>query len=124
MFEVITTQRPRVARSLLAPLKEVKRSISGKRPAIVAIHVFDNWDLEKLLSPEAFNFQAWLLQLLSDDNGKKISAVQLTCEPTIKPFSGIVGVKQYPALLFENPNANIRIPEEFVKLIKKSKDDC
>lgn len=110
VFDMTFNLRPHPVRALSASLKEVKKQATGNRPAIASIHVFDDWNLDDLLSPQASGFQAWLLGSLGDERGRNISAVLLTCEPKHKPMSGMVGVKQYPALWVFNPRAHRALP--------------
>lgn len=110
VFDVVSTRPSQPARALAYRLEEAKKNITGTRPAIVFLHIFDPWNLGALLSPQAASFQARLLQLLGDENGRKISALVLTCEPQKEPMTGIVGVKDYPALWVLNPQANVNLP--------------
>lgn len=113
VFDVAITRRPHPARSLSARLREAKEQATGKRPAIAFIHIFDDWNLDDLLLPQAAGFRRWLLGSLGDKKGRNISAVILTCEPKHTPMSGMVGVKQYPNLLILNPQALHTLPAGF-----------
>ncbi len=115
VFDVAITRRPHPAHSLSASLREAKEQATGKRPAIAFIHIFDEWNLDDLLLPQAASFRKWLLGSLGDKRGRNLSAMILTCEPRHTPMSGMVGVKQYPMLLILNPQALHNLPAGFNK---------
>jgi len=110
VFDMTFGVKPHPVRALSASLREAKKQTTGNRPAIASIHIFDDWNLDDLLLPQASGFQTWLLGSLGDEKGRNISAVVLTCEPKHKPMSGVVGVKQYPALWVSNPQARQVLP--------------
>jgi hypothetical protein len=110
VFDMTFGPKPHPVRALSASLGAVKSQTTGNRPAIASIHIFDDWNLDDLLLPQAAGFQKWLLGSLGDERGRDISAVILTCEPKHKRMSGMVGVKQYPALWVSNPQARQVLP--------------
>jgi len=117
VFDMTLGSKPRPVRALSASLREAKNQATGNRPAITSIHIFDDWNLDDLLLPEASGFQTWLLGSLGDERGRNLSAVVLTCEPRHKPMSGILGVKEYPTLWISNPQALQTLPQGLVPKI-------
>lgn len=121
VFDVVTTNIPRPASSLSNSLREIKRRLTGTRPVIASIHMFDTWDLGELLSPQMIGFQYWLNNTLSDENGEKISIFTLTCEQGRQPLTSIIGTQQNPALTLLNHNAPLSVPESFLEAYKQEK---
>jgi len=118
VFDVVTTNKPRPASSLSNSISEIKRRLKNNRPVIASIHMFDTWDLGALLSPQMVGFQHWLHNLLSDENGKKISMFTLTCEQGRQPLTGLVGTQHNPALSIENHNAPLKVPTSLLDAYK------
>lgn len=111
ILDVIPTKRPTPLSSLSAELKKAKSQSTGKRPAIVTIHMFEPVDVGFLAtSPKAALVARGLVQKLADENGKKISALVLTSEPTREALEGVVGAKTYPSYWLVNPDSRFPLP--------------
>lgn len=119
VFDVVTTSIPKPARSLYSSLREVKKRLRGMKPVITHIQIFDTWDLGLLLSPQMRGFQYWLNNVLSDENGRKISALTLMCEEKRQPLRGLIGVLKHQALTIFNHHAPLNIPESLIQAMRK-----
>jgi hypothetical protein len=74
------------------------------------------------MSPQARGFGYWLNSVLKDENGRKISALTLTCEEGRQPLTGLVGVTKKPSLTITNHNAPLSIPESLFRAYQKPKE--